>query len=57
MTEEREKVSKQSVHYRPKSGKHRCGNCVMFHHLSGLCDLVKGHIYPDYVCDKWESED
>jgi hypothetical protein len=53
--DDREKVSKKSVNYRPKSGKQHCGNCVMYHH-SGTCDLVKGEIHADYVCDKWQAD-
>lgn len=49
-----EKVSKESVNYRPATGDRRCGNCVMFH--SGTCDLVKGEINPKDVCDRWEAK-
>ena len=49
-------VSKKSVNYRPKSGEQRCGNCVMYHHGTYKCDLVKGDIYPNYVCNKWEAK-
>jgi hypothetical protein len=54
--EEGDKVSKKSVNYRPAAGDHRCGNCSMYHHGTHKCDLVKGDIYPSYVCDKWDAK-
>ena len=60
-------VTKESVNYRPATGKQRCGNCVMFHRdkappqtdiylYSGRCDLVKGFINAEDTCDKWEAK-
>ncbi len=48
-------VSKEAVDYRLARGKRHCGNCVMFH-ANGTCDLVKGLISPEDVCDKWEAK-
>lgn len=48
-------MSKLSVHYRSGSVAEHCGNCVMFH-PDGTCDLVKGKILAQDVCDKWEAE-
>lgn len=50
----RAKVSKESVNYRDATTPgRRCGTCVMFH--DGTCDLVRGSIDPDHVCDRWEA--
>lgn len=49
-----EKVSKASVNYRPADSTRRCGTCIMFH--DGKCDLVKGKIDPDDMCDRWETK-
>ena len=60
-------VSKEAVNYRKATGKHNCGNCVMFHrdsapshtdiHLySGKCDLVIGSINAEDTCDRWEAK-
>jgi hypothetical protein len=49
-----EKLDKRKVHYRPATGSRRCRNCIMFH-TDGTCDLVKGNIAPEDVCDRWES--
>lgn len=47
------KLSKPAVAYRPAVNPAVCcGTCVMFH--DGDCDLVKGRISPDAVCDRWE---
>jgi hypothetical protein len=54
--EEHDKVSKKSVSYRPAAGDHRCGNCSMYHHGIHKCGLVKGDIYTQYVCNKWEAQ-
>lgn len=48
------KVSKESVNYRPASGKQRCGNCVMFR--PGSCTLVEGKIEAGDTCDRWAPE-
>src|SRR5215469_8235600 len=50
-----EQVSKESVNYRPATGNHKCGNCVMFHQ-NGTCDLVMGKISPEDTCDRWEAK-
>lgn len=58
-----EKVTKQSVNYRPADGNRSCGNCVMFHvshsasvtRLCGRCDLVEGEVCAEDVCDRWEA--
>ena len=49
-----EQVSKGVVNYRPADTERHCGNCVMFH--SRKCDLVKGEISPEAVCDRWEAK-
>jgi len=54
--------SKASVNYRHATGKHRCGNCVMFRlhspdFESGGCTLVKGAIKASDTCDKWYPQD
>ena len=54
--EKRQMVSKESVHYRETDGARTCGNCVMFHPSSKTCDLVKGAISPEDVCDEWEAK-
>lgn len=47
------RLPKAAVAYRPSADPAvRCGTCVMFH--DGRCDLVKGRISPDSVCDRWE---
>jgi len=55
-----EKVSKDSVNYRPATNNKRCGNCAMstFHgtFTHGSCTLVEGLIRRDDTCDKWEAE-
>ena len=48
-------LSKVAVGYRPASGVHHCGNCVMFHAGTQACDLVKGRIEASDVCDRWEA--
>lgn len=54
------KLTKGSVHYRPKATRAReqCGNCVMFepgtNANNGTCSLVDGEILPANVCDRWE---
>lgn len=50
-----DKVTKDSVNYRPAAGGKFCGNCDMYHtdFLAGKCDLVKGMIQPWMLCDKW----
>lgn len=57
---DRQKVSQESVNYRPAEGPHHCGNCDMFKlnppdFESGSCDLVQGLIDPHHVCDRWEA--
>ena len=49
-----DKVTKQSVNYRPADTFRHCGNCVMFHEDS--CDLVLGLIVAEGVCDRWEAK-
>lgn len=50
--------SKPSVHYRKGSALRDCGNCDMSHLHGGVgtCDLVKGRISADDVCDEWEAK-
>ncbi len=55
------KVSKESVNYRPADSSRHCGNCVMIRlnapdFESHSCTLVKGLIEPEDVCDRWEAE-
>ncbi len=47
------KVTKSSVDYRTATGSRHCGSCAMFHPRSSECDLVRGVIRPEMVCDKW----
>ena len=47
-----EQLSKQEVEYRPGDQSGLCEACVHFH--EGTCELVKGLIRPDYVCDAFE---
>ena len=47
-----EKVSKDSVNYRPATNNKRCGNCSMFSE-NGRCTLVEGLIRSSDTCDKW----
>lgn len=43
-------VSQPSVRYRLATDPGiRCGTCVMFHPLTGTCDLVEGLIAADHV--------
>jgi hypothetical protein len=60
-----DKVTKQSVNYRPADTFRHCGNCVMFNSLFrirdeqydlGTCDLVLGAIQAADVCDRWEAK-
>ena len=47
------RVTKGSVNYREaESPTERCDTCDMFNAPHG-CDLVKGWISPDGVCDRW----
>ena len=57
-----QKVSKESVKYRPATGKQQCGNCSMFRimrlgrdKMTGRCTLVEGSIRADFVCNEWSS--
>jgi hypothetical protein len=56
MPAERRKVSKESVNYRESATDKRCGNCAMFNTGAGTCDLVKGDIQPNDVCDRWVTK-
>lgn len=47
----RMRVSKEAVGYRPGSAERNCAGCVMYDDRS--CDLVRGLIDPDAVCDRW----
>lgn len=49
-------VSKSSVNFRSGTAAKRCGNCVMFHPRQHACDLVKGVIRSDDVCDRWQKK-
>lgn len=42
---------KGTVNYRHYE---KCGTCMHFYQSSGTCDLVKGNISPDMVCNLWE---
>lgn len=60
MPAERQKVAKTDVNYRvAKAGaKRKCGTCAMFNDTNydgtlGTCDLVKGLIHSEDVCDRW----
>lgn len=44
----RDKVSKASVDYSPGRHNSRCGLCTYYY--QGTCELVAGHIDPDYWC-------
>lgn len=49
-----EKVSKDSVNYRPSDDpSHSCGTCSMFR-PGGACTLVAGAIESQDVCDEWD---
>lgn len=48
-----DKLTKQSVNYRPADTFRHCGSCVMFQGDS--CDLVMGLIDSEDVCDRWEA--
>lgn len=41
---------KDSVNYRHHE---KCGTCNYFYHPN-VCEIVKGNISTDAVCDKWE---
>lgn len=47
----RARVDKATVNYRPGSADRHCGNCAMY--SDQTCDLVRGLIDPDAVCDRW----
>lgn len=50
------KVTKASVNYRTsEDAKRRCALCSMFLYKSGECTLVRGTIFSNDVCDKWEK--
>lgn len=51
MTLVRKKIAKTSVNYRAGTQTKHCSNCAMYH--NGECDLVRGIIRPEMVCDKW----
>lgn len=56
MPAERQKLAKSDVNYRlAKAGaKRKCGTCAMLNPGNpDTCDLVKGIIHPDDVCDRW----
>lgn len=56
--EKHQKVTPESVNYRPARGAHRCGNCVMFHPAGsgdGRCDILYGLVGAGDVCDRWEA--
>lgn len=44
---------KVSVDYRKATGARHCGSCAMYHERASECDLVKGVIRPEMVCDRW----
>lgn len=53
--------TKDQVNYRRATGRHHCGNCVMFRlhppdFESGACTLVRGLIDEADVCDEWYPE-
>jgi hypothetical protein len=55
---EGEKVSKESVNYRPADDPNqRCGNCSMFTSETNTCTLVDGAIRAIDVCDEWDPVD
>jgi len=45
-------LNKEDVNYRQFE---RCKSCNYFYY-PGSCEIVKGNISPDAVCDKWEIE-
>lgn len=54
-------LSKDAVNYRPGTDAlHRCRNCSMFLPYGdddvGRCNLVKGDIRTDAVCDRWDAK-
>lgn len=49
-------LTKSSVNFRTGTDRRQCATCVMFHPRSHSCDLVKGMIRPDAVCDRWEKK-
>jgi hypothetical protein len=47
------KVTQESVHFRLSMDTQDCGNCVMFHRDTGMCDLG-WPTQPQMKCDEWE---
>ena len=51
----RAKESKEEAGYRRKSGNIDCGDCVHMN-TDGTCQIVKGQVDAQHVCDYWEAE-
>lgn len=49
------KIKKKMANYRRATTSHNCHNCK--HMLNdGHCELVKGLVDPQFVCDLWQAE-
>ncbi len=50
-------VSKQRAAYRRSKGRETCGNCRHFKPQKESCDIVKGEIRPEFVCNLWGPDE
>ncbi len=50
-------VSKQRAAYRRSRGRETCGNCRHFISQKDSCDIVKGEIRPEFVCNLWGPDE